>query len=312
MVIEMNVWKDLPTSRARIWWWPAVQTTPWPSQRVTEKRPAASAWTEAGLSCWLRSGQRPSSRKTIRLWGWKPWPRRRSSAPGINSDWLTSVRCMAGEPVAVDDTEDVEVVTVELSKFPPACEPEGITLSMAASKRRRVIPKSRREPMTQSKNSIRPGRSNHQRTRSTRLKCSSRRRRGGCEARDVFTLELALQEDPSTGSSRDLDCEGCDPLNTSCWMPGAVSISSIGTGACVSEGVDASSGASLSSRRRERELAGVDVSGRGAWTGGGIVSISSMCPRRRVERACCRLVRGGAVGVSAMISESEERLLAAS
>jgi len=51
---------------------------------------------------------------------------------------------------------------------------------------------------------------------------------------------------------------------------------------------------------------------RACFNGGGCVSISSIGGRFSVECAGFRGGRGGAVGVSEMISESDERLLAAS
>lgn len=46
--METAAWRPLPISRACIWCGPADQSVPWPSQRLTAKRPEASACTVAG------------------------------------------------------------------------------------------------------------------------------------------------------------------------------------------------------------------------------------------------------------------------
>src|SRR5579883_1097591 len=51
IVMETAACLPLSISRARIWCGPADQFAPWPSQRLTVKRPLASACTLAGWPC---------------------------------------------------------------------------------------------------------------------------------------------------------------------------------------------------------------------------------------------------------------------
>jgi hypothetical protein len=185
--------------------------------------------------------------------------------------------------------------------------------------------KSRTEPASQSKNSIRPGRSSHQRARSSGLKprgylCRREREAINCAASEVEEPGPAVHEAASTASSRGSGRTSCKALEGASPGVGIVSISSIdgnGAGGAASERIRARFGTSRSLRLNEREPGGTSASALSGVTaraegGDGTVSISSMCSSRPVARGNCRGERGGAVGVSEIISESEERLLAAS
>jgi hypothetical protein len=97
--------------------------------------------------------------------------------------------------------------TVELGKFPLLID---CKLRTVTSKSRKMRPNRRIEPNSQRRNSIWPGRTSHQRTRSRRVKrwrgcLSGGRETKKRECHDPVALKLARHDAISTATSRVLD-----------------------------------------------------------------------------------------------------------